>query len=263
MASFEKIKLATGEFRSTYIQRRLREQATAREIVDEINAPGLFSGKDGVKWGASVVYAESHKLSPPKAAESETLIGEAHPSKAEFVVDKVADENTFKVVTPNEAGPAVPLDDGITTRPEMDVPAEYEGILDPADIAEIHAEAAKLLNAEQRKTARAALLKKVKADLERAAMLALLEGTARGDQVDVYIDLATYAADIRLDGQRYLHGSTHRVSRHVAAVLHEQMQRSWQHQESISGRRDDFNRKRSIAINGRTGVVQGAEGLRV
>lgn len=254
MASFEKIKLATGEFRSTYIQRRLREQATAREILDEINAPGLFSGKEGVKWLPSVVYAESHKMVAPKAAEPEKVIGEAHP-KAEFVVVATADENTFSI--------GDKLEDGITERPEMEVPAEFEDILDPKDVAEIHAEAAKLLRTEQHKTAKAALLKKVKADLERASRLKMLEGTARGDMVDVYIDLATYAADIRLDGERFLHGSTHRVARHVAAVLHEQMQRSWQHQESISGRRDDFNRKRNIAINGRTGIVQGAEGLRV
>lgn len=50
------------------------------------------------------------------------------------------------------------------------------------------------------------------------------------------ISSAEYVPYFMLDGDRYYNGYTYDVPQRVAAVLMEQMQRSWQHQEEINGR---------------------------
>lgn len=209
--AFEKVKLASGEYRSDYIQRRLKEGAVTAEILAEINAEGMYSGRPGGTWTVQLIYQEKSKVA----------------ARAEKVTE-----------------PEVPVEDEPEPLPELEVPAEFEGILDGTDVAEIHAEAAKQIRAEQRKVARAALLKKAKEELARAARQAALFGAAKGDLVDVYVDLAPYADRITIDGQPFYHGKTVRVARPVAAVLNEQIQRSWQHQQSIAGQRTDFHRAR-------------------
>ncbi len=62
MAGFEKVKLATGEFRGEYISRRLGEGADVKTVHAEINAPGFYSGAEGKSWPETVVYAEKRKL---------------------------------------------------------------------------------------------------------------------------------------------------------------------------------------------------------
>jgi hypothetical protein len=199
MAGFEKVLLATGEPRAEYIRRRLAEGANVKTITAEINAPGFYSGPEGKKWPESTVYAEKRKAAPKPAAKVE---------------EPPAEE------------------------PALEVPPEYEDILTPEDIVEVQAEAAAALKKKQRAQARKELLAKATQELEREARLAAQRGVARGDMVDVHIDLAPYAPDIRLDGQRYEHGRTYRVPRKVYAVLAEIMQRSWQHQEGLNGKNE-------------------------
>lgn len=55
------------------------------------------------------------------------------------------------------------------------------------------------------------------------------------DLVEIFIDLATHAEDIRLDGVRYLAGRTYPVRPEVARTLLDQMYRSWKHEAEISG----------------------------
>lgn len=225
--AFEKVLLATGESRSEYIQRRLTEGATVSAIHAEINAAGMYSGEEGKSWPVSVVVAQKTKASPK-------------PAKA--------------------AAPAVPD----VKFEEVDgavVPPQYEGILTAEDVAEIHAEAAAAVRKAVRKKARDAMLIEARANLEREALVEMKRGAARGDMVDVSIDLAEYAPFLRIDGEVFWHGTTYRVGRNVSKVLHEQMQRSWQHQRSISGQETQFFRQRNIAINGRTGIAHGTEGL--
>jgi hypothetical protein len=223
--AFEKVLLATGEGRSEYIQRRLTEGATVSAIHGEINAAGLYSGPEGKSWPTSVVIAQKAKVAPKPAAKT------ALPDvKYEAVGDVV-------------------------------VPPQYEGILTPEDIAEIQEEAAEQVRAAQRKKARATMLADARAALEREAVIEMRRGAARGDMVDVSIDLATYAPFLRIDGEVFYHGATYRVGRDKAKVLQEQMQRSWAHERSLAGPETQFFRQRNMLLNGRTGAVQGAEGL--
>ncbi len=131
------------------------------------------------------------------------------------------------------------------------VPPEYEGILTPEDIAEVREEAARKIRAKQRKLAKESLLATASAELEREAVAAMRRGAARGDMVDVNIDLAPYAAFIAIDGQQFYHGTMHRVARPVAKTLQEMMQRSWDHQDSISGQKKDFFQRERFQANGR------------
>ena len=229
MAGFEKTKLATGEFRADYIARRLAEGATVKTVHGEINAPGFYSGPDGSSWPQSVVYAAQRK-------------------KPTTSVPEVA----------RTAAPEVDLD-----AKTLEVPPEYEDVLTSEDMAEIKAEAAAELKKEQRKSARKEMLARAKADLQREAAALAQQGGPRADMVDLTIDLAPYAADIRLDGRSYPHGKQVRVPRKVAAVLAEQMERSWKHQEGLSGANENAYRKpRMATINGRTGATTGTQGLR-
>lgn len=229
MAGFEKTKLATGEFRADYIARRLAEGATVKTVHGEINAPGFYSGPDGSSWPQSVVYAAQRK-------------------KPTTSVPEVA----------RTAAPEVDLD-----AKTVEVPPEYEDVLTSEDMAEIKAEAAAELKKEQRKSARKEMLARAKADLQREAAALAQQGGPRADMVDLTIDLAPYAADIRLDGRSYPHGKQVRVPRKVAAVLAEQMERSWKHQEGLSGANENAYRKpRMATINGRTGATTGTQGLR-
>ena len=229
MAGFEKTKLATGEFRADYIARRMAEGATVKAVHGEINAPGFYSGPAGNSWPQSVVYAAQRK-------------------KPTTSVPEVA----------RTAAPEVDLD-----AKTAEVPPEYEDVLTSEDMAEIKAEAAAELKKEQRKSARKEMLARAKADLQREAAALAQQGGPRADMVDLTIDLAPYAADIRLDGRSYPHGKQVRVPRKVAAVLAEQMERSWKHQEGLSGANENAYRKpRMATINGRTGATTGTQGLR-
>lgn len=220
--AFEKVTLATGEGRTEYIQRRLAEGATPVEITTEINAAGMYSGVEGKAWPIQVVYAQR-----PREAKA------APAAKAKPTVPDVKFESVDGAI----------------------VPPQYEGILTPADIAEINEEAAEQVRAAQRKEARNALLAETKAHLKREAVLEMKRGAARGDMIDVTLDLAEYAPFIRLDGEVFWHGSTYRVGRNVAKVLQEQQQRSWQHERSLSGQETAFFRQRQTILNGRSGVV--------
>lgn len=228
--AFEKVVLATGEGRSEYIQRRLTEGATVSTIHGEINAVGMYSGAEGKAWPTSVVIAQKSKIAPKAKVEGDSGLNRPRDVKYEAV-------------------------DGAV------VPPQYEGILTPEDIAEIHEEAAQLVRAAQRKKARATMLADARAELEREAVLEMRRGAARGDMVDVSIDLATYAPFLRIDGEVFYHGATYRVGRDKAKVLQEQMQRSWAHERSLAGPETQFFRQRNMLLNGRTGAVQGAEGL--
>jgi len=240
--SFERIVLKSGEPRADYIRRRLQEGAEPALIVKEINDPALFTGLPGKPWAAQVVYTEKRKLAPK--------------AKTDFP------EIPFKPAA--LAAPPTATDGGDpgseSSPPRAEVPAEFEGILSPEDVADIRQQAQEQVTAAQRKKAREALLAKARADLEREAREAAKRGVAKGDYVDVTIDLAPYAAYVSLDGERFYHGQTYRVARPVFAVLREQMQRSYAHQDSISGQKNDFNRQRMIAVSPKG--ITGAEGLR-
>ena len=54
--------------------------------------------------------------------------------------------------------------------------------------------------------------------------------------VHVTIDMAPFLRHIMIDGTQYFHGYTYEVPWKRAAVLYEQMQRSWHHQDEIEGR---------------------------
>ncbi len=240
--AFKKVLLLTGEERQAYIKRRLNEGATTGAIVKEINHIDVYSGPEGKAWEAGVVYAVKRAME--KAVKVDNV--DAKVVNLAAKVDKAEPEEWIE-----------PSDEI--------VPDAFQGILTPEDMAEIKLEAAKNVRSAERKKARKAALAQATMELEREAALAAQRGQARGDMVDVHIDLAPYAPGITIDGVYYHHGTTPRVRRDVARVIQETCQRSWQHQDSISGQRSDFNRQRQIRMGGgatQAPFVQGAEGLR-
>ena len=54
--------------------------------------------------------------------------------------------------------------------------------------------------------------------------------------VKVHVHLAPFAPHLLIDGDQYFHDFTYDVEAPRAAVLYEQMQRSWAHQDEIDGR---------------------------
>jgi hypothetical protein len=221
VAGFDKVVLLTGEDRGTYIRRRLSEGAEVSAVVKEINHPDFYSGSPGKKWAPAVVYAVRAKMTP-----------KADPLKVAKKADvEEADE---------------PIDTtGIV------VPPEYEDILTAEDIADIRLEAAKNVRSAARKKARKEMLLRIEQELHREAAAAAQRGQARGDLVDVSIDLPEYAPGVTLDGVFYCHGTTPRVRRDVGAVLREQVSRAWYHQASISGQKSDFFNRSQYQNGGR------------
>ena len=213
MPGFEKTKLATGEFRCEYVRRRLQEGALPKAVLAEINAAGMYSGPEGKTWPMSVVSNEKAKLQPSRKAR-EAIAAEA-----------TAEEPA------NEEARSLPI------------PEEYRGVLSQADWDDIQRQAAADLAAKKKAEAKKEAFKKVRAELERQAKLADQRGIPQRDLMDVVIDLAPYAPNIRLDGEVFEHGRTYRRPRAVAAVLYEQMQRSWEHQASISGKNENAYRQ--------------------
>ncbi len=239
--AFKKVLLLTGEERQAYIKRRLNEGATTGAIVKEINHIDVYSGPEGKSWEAGVVYAVKRAME--KAGSVPDVLSKDVVAKTVAALDELSDEPVDEIV-----------------------PDAFQGILTPEDMAEIKLEAAKNVRSAERKKARKAALAQATMELEREAALAAQRGQARGDMVDVHIDLAPYAPGITIDGVYYHHGTTPRMRRDVARVIQETCQRSWQHQDSISGQRSDFNRQRGIRMGGgatQAPFVQGAEGLRV
>lgn len=236
MAGFEKVKLLSGEDRLDYIKRRLGENASVAAITAEINHVDMYSGPEGKTWLPAVVYQVKQKM-------KKTV------PDSPRVVEEIEDEVGLETV---EASTET-------------VPDAFIDILTPEDVAEIKIEAAKNVRSKERAKARKAMLAQATAELEREAAMAAQRGQARGDMVDVQIDLAPYAPGITLDGVYYHHGTMPRVRRDVAKVIQETCARSWLHQDSISGQRNDFNRQRNIRMGGgatQSPFVQGAEGLR-
>jgi hypothetical protein len=62
------------------------------------------------------------------------------------------------------------------------------------------------------------------------------EQTPADRLVEITIDVAPFVPYIALDGVQFFHGYTYPVTVAQAAVINEQMWRSWQHQDEIDGR---------------------------
>ena len=82
-------------------------------------------------------------------------------------------------------------------------------------------------------------------ELKASARLAYIEAKAeelrrkhspQDELVHVRIDCAAFVPFIMLDGVQFFHGHTYEVPTKQAAVIYEQMARSWMHQDEIDGR---------------------------
>lgn len=118
--------------------------------------------------------------------------------------------------------------------PKKETPKQA-GVLTQEEMKKLEAEARAQVEAEIKAAVEKQYLDAAKARIKKAEMFKNAKN-AEGDNVEaVYIDLAPFCEDVRLDGTRYLHGRTYHVTGPVAAVLKEQMHRSWRHQSEIQG----------------------------
>lgn len=131
-------------------------------------------------------------------------------------------------------------------------------LLSKEDKAALSKSAAASLTDEMKQQARDEFFEKELARLRREQVPA--------DQiVPVTINAAPYVPNIMLDGVQYFHGYTYEVALKTAIVLYEQMQRSWNHQDEIDGRKrfDPYRRPQNMRIGaGDIGTAtQGANGV--
>lgn len=92
-----------------------------------------------------------------------------------------------------------------------------------------------------RKEAQASILDEMKQDARDAYFAEELEKLRRKNipaerEVQVTITLAPYLPHLMIDHNQYFDGYTYNVPTSQAAVMYEQMQRSWAHQDEIDGR---------------------------
>lgn len=125
----------------------------------------------------------------------------------------------------------------------------------PSDVQQkIYARAKKLVDDERAKELEDALYDKFVENERR-------KGQPAEDMVHVTIDLAPTGSAkgcfLLLDGVRYDHGRTVRVSRKVADVMHEQMERGWKHVAEIEGKQNEneYRREKLRKINASTLAV--------
>jgi hypothetical protein len=110
----------------------------------------------------------------------------------------------------------------------IDIPADLN-LLDEEDRRKLTAEAKAMILKEMQQDARDKYFEQETKRLRR-------EHVPSQQFIRITINSAEYVPCFMLDGDRYYNGYTYDVPRNVAAVLMEQMQRSWQHQEEINGR---------------------------
>lgn len=132
-------------------------------------------------------------------------------------------------------------------------PANFK-LLSADDKKALREEAAKTVLEELTQEARDEYFKRAIAEVRR-------EHTPRDQIIPVTIDIAPFVPYIAIDGVQYFHGYSYQVPRSRAAVLYEQMQRSWLHQDEIDGR-SRFNqyRKPQNAIIGPRNIGQATQG---
>lgn len=130
---------------------------------------------------------------------------------------------------------------------EIDRRLEQQGmpLLSEEDREQIRAKAKEHVAKKRRDKAEAELLAQAIIEEER-------EYVPEDQLEDVYIELAPFvavarfnAAFIALDGVRFFHGMSYRVSRKVGDTLRDIMARGWEHEREIHGERRaaDVNRR--------------------
>lgn len=114
-----------------------------------------------------------------------------------------------------------------------DVPRKIpvnKNLLSKDDREALKAEARKSVLEEMTQDARDAYFKEAMDAVRR-------ENVPDEQYVEVMIDIAPFERHIMIDGTQYFHGYRYPVEQRRALVLYEQMQRGWQHQDEIDGRR--------------------------
>ena len=126
-------------------------------------------------------------------------------------------------------------------KPYVDIapPEQYErpvSLLSEEEMAEIESEIVAEIEEEERERQRKIYREEAKLSMKRAKGLA-------EEQVEVIIDVAGHAQDIKLDGRPYFHGHTYIVPLSVASTLYDIMGRTWDHEESVGGANQNEYRK--------------------
>lgn len=132
-------------------------------------------------------------------------------------------------------------------------------LLSPEEVAKAKADARAKFQALQKKQAMDAL---VKAEMDRLRGPAgLVTGDpVRDELVTLSLDLAEHSDGIMINGEKFWHGHTYTVPRHVADSLREMQARGHNHQNEIEGKgiADRFRRPQLTVLNGITGAVHNA-----
>lgn len=112
-------------------------------------------------------------------------------------------------------------------RGPVDLPVD-QSLLSKEDKAALRKEAQSAVLAERKQKARDAAFDAA-VDAERRALV------PEEQYVNIVIDGAPYVPFFMIDGEKFFTGYEYQVTRSQAAVLCEQMQRSWYHQNEIQG----------------------------
>jgi len=125
--------------------------------------------------------------------------------------------------------------------PKRVMPAADFSLLAPEDMEALRKEARASILEEMKQAARDKFFENEREKLRR-------EKVPADTLVDIEINSAPYVPYFMLDGKSFYNGYTYKIPSKVAAVLYEQMQRSWRHQDEIDGRSRVENLARNIRI---------------
>jgi hypothetical protein len=128
--------------------------------------------------------------------------------------------------------------------PKHAMPAADFSLLSEEDKKALREEARKSILEEMKQEARDKYFAEVRENIRRSKVPA-------DKIVEVEVNSAPYVPFFMLDGKHFYNGYTYKVPSGVAAVLYEQMQRSWRHQDEIDGRTRAHNLSRNIRIGPR------------
>lgn len=99
----------------------------------------------------------------------------------------------------------------------------------------LEAEATKEVAKELKEKKKKEFKDNLKAALKKQAMFKVGQNEEGDDLVDITIDLAPHAPNIKLDGKIYYHGVKYRFTPKTAAVINETCHRTWLHEAEVHG----------------------------
>lgn len=221
----------------------------------------MRQGRLAAKQKRDEKKAKKAETAAKKAADDQALLEEIRANIAATQAANPPGNPDIDDTPLPEIDPAAMIDDdepsaAVNEPPRLDPTPQwadpFDGLLAPAELARIREEAQKEVEKElaavdsaKKRKAMADALAAERQRLRRDAGLT----DYRDDLLDILIDVAPFAGDIKIDGTIYTHGNWYKVDRRKYDSLREIMARSWDSEDRAGNPNRRFYRTVAGTMN--------------